>query len=238
MKKLALIPARGGSKRLPGKNRRLLGGKPLVAYPIEAATRSGCFDKIVVSTDSDQIAEIANKYSGVVVDERPEELATDTATIRDVALELMQRYETNSEPYDVIAIMLPTAPFVASKDIRRGMKFLSDNEDVNSVISVMEYDFPPQKGSIIDPNGLLHPVWPNSPFYTGNTRTQDQFPVYHENGCFFICRWKNLIRDKSYYIGKVKAYTMPKKGYVDIDTEIDFMYAQFLIEKGIYKPDQ
>lgn len=237
MKKLALIPARGGSKRLPGKNYKILGDKPLVAYPIEAAINSGCFDKIVLSTDSDEIAEIGGKYPEVSVEKRDEELASDSATIRQVALDLMERYDINNEHYDIITIMLPTAPFVKSGDIVKGLDLISSEDDLSGVISITEFDFPPQKGSILSENNLLHPVWPNSPFFTGKTRTQDQYQIYHENGCFFICKWKSLLTNKSYYIGKVKAYVMPRIQSVDIDNEIDFIYAQFLIDNGFFTPE-
>lgn len=230
LKKLALIPARGGSKRLPGKNVRLLGSKPLVSYTIESAIKSGCFEKIVLSTDSQEIRRIGESYKKVVVDERPEELATDSATIRQVALDLMERYEEAGEVYDVMTVLVPTCPFRNAADIENGLKLLLP--DIDSVISVSPYTFPPQKGVIVDSNNLLHPVWPNSPLFSGQTRTQDQFPIYHENGVFFTCRWSSLLKNRSYYIGKVNAYIMMNKMCVDVDDENDFEYAQFLIDSG------
>ena len=181
LKNLALIPARGGSKRLPGKNIRVLGGRPLVSHTIEAAINCKCFDKIVLSTDSKEIVEVGTRYNEVVIDRRPQELATDSATVCEVALELLERYEKANKGYGLITILLPTCPFRNLSDIVKGFDCLSS--DVDSVISVSQYDFPPQKGLILDSNELLHPVWPNSPLFRGKTRSQDQFPVYHENAC-------------------------------------------------------
>ncbi len=228
LKNLALIPARGDSKRLPGKNWRVLGDKPLVSHTIESAIESNCFDKIILSTDNDKIAEIGKKYPDITIDSRSDELASDTATVREVALDLMKRYEESGESYDTLTLLLPTALFRKSQDLINGFSLLTLNEDIDTVISVTPYDFPPQKGVVVDSDGTVCPVWPDSPLISGKTRTQDQQYIYHENGIFFICRWKSFIKNKSYYIGKTKAYII--QDTVDVDTESDFRYAQFLID--------
>lgn len=228
LKHLALIPAREGSKRLPGKNWKILGNKPLISYAIESAVESRCFDKIVISTDSREIKDICSRYSEISTDLRPADLASDSATIRDVALELMERHEKLKEVFDTITLLLPTALFRNPQDVKNGLSLLTSETDLNTVISVSPYDFPPQKGVLMDPDGTVHPVWPDSPLISGKTRTQDQEKIYHENGIFFICRWKSFFKNKSFYIGKTKAYIV--QDTVDIDTEDDFRYAQLLID--------
>jgi len=229
MKNLALIPARGGSKRLPGKNMRLLAGRPLVGHTLDAAVRCGLFDRIVLSTDSDEIMGVGRAYPEVVIERRPEGLATDTATVHEVAARLMRDYEARGEVYDTINLLLPTCPLRRGRDMAKGLDLLAGEPDVDFVVSVTRYDFPPQKGVMLHADGTAWPAWPNSPLLDGRTRTQDQRPLYHENGAFFICRWSSLARHVHIYRGRVKALVTSAVPDVDIDEEQDLDWAEYVM---------
>lgn len=227
---LAVVPARGGSKRLPRKNVRKLGGKPLVAYTLEAAIESGCFKKIMLNSDDDEILSIGREYKEVEIEQRPGRLAQDTTKVLELICELVDREEIKSE-FDVIALLLPTCPFRRANHIREGYEQLTS--DFDSVVSVTTYEFPPQLSIYKDEGtGLLTPVFNPCPLITGDTRSQDQKPIFRPNGGFYMSWINRFIENRNYFKGKVKGCAMERLSSVDLDDVNDFEYAEFLLQNN------
>jgi N-acylneuraminate cytidylyltransferase len=232
---LVVIPARGGSKRLPRKNVLDLAGKPLIAHSIEAALAADCFGQVLVSTDDPEIRSVAECYPGVLVDDRDPGLAGDKVKVVDVIHEICQRPEAQAH-FDVIAMMLPTAPFRRVADIRRGMAKLQPG--VDAVISFAPYDFPPQMAVSLDgPDAIMHPLFDPSPLISGNTRSQDQVPAYRPNGSFFITWIASFLKLKSFYTGQVRGVVMTRPGSTDIDEHDDLVLARMLAQSGLAESD-
>lgn len=224
-KALAIIPARGGSKRLPRKNILPLGGKPLIAYTIEAAIKSDCFQQVIVSSEDDEILQVGAEY-GAIPQKRPQELASDTTKV----VELMLYYANQpalAQQYEVIGLLLPTCPFRRAQDIRAGFALLSP--DIDTVISVTDYEFSPHLNVSIGDDGLLVM---SEALLSGNTRSQDLRPVYRPNGAFYLSWWRSFQRQQSFFRGKVRGYPMARLYSTDIDEALDLQYAQFLIDSG------
>ncbi len=225
-KKLAIIPARGGSQTIPKKNFTIIGNQTLVGHGINTAKKTKIFDKIVLSTDDDEIAEIGEKMK-IEVYKRPQKYASNTATVLQALLELMKTFEKQGRKYDIICQMLPTCPFKKPGHIIDGFKMLDKKTD--SVIAISEYDFPITK-SLVRKNSLIKPYWKNSPFLTGKTRTQDQQIFYHDNGAFYITWWKSLKKNKNFYKGKVKGFVVPQINAIDVDGKFDLLKARLLFK--------
>lgn len=223
---LAVIPARGGSKRVPRKNLQQLGGKPLVAHAIEAALDAGCFSDILLSSDDEEVRAVGASYQGVSAEDRAAEMASDTATVFSFIAALVARADL-ARRYDVIALLLPTAPFRRGEHVRAGFKLLEPG--VDAVVSVAPYDFPPQFGVFLDTEtNAIRPFVEPSPLHTGRTRSQDQQRIYHPNGAFYFAWWASYARNRSFYLGKVRGCPMTRADSVDIDDAEDLAYAQFL----------
>lgn len=232
---LAIIPARGGSKRLPRKNVLDLAGKPLIAHSIEAALASGCFGQVLVTTDDPEIADLARRYPGVVVDARDPSLAGDTIKVVAVVGELCARPEIR-ESFDVIGVMLPTAPFRRVKDIQSGAASLV--EGVDAVVSFAPYEFPPSMAVRLDgeEQGMV-PLYNPSPLITGNTRSQDQVPAYRPNGSFYFTWIESFLRLGSFYTGNVRGVVMTRLGSSDIDEKDDLELARLIVAAGLSESD-
>lgn len=226
MKALAIVPARGGSKRLPGKNLRPLNGKPLIGYTIEAALRSRCFEKVLFSSDDEELLEVAHGF-GAEAEKRPAYLAADTAKVLELVNVLADREELQRQ-FDVIALLLPTCPFRRPSDLRKGLELLT--REVDSVVSVTDFEFPPQLGVTVDAGtGLLEGLFDPSPLVTGNTRSQDQERVLRPNGGFYMAWWDRFLVNRNYFKGKVRPYIMEREYSADVDTLTDLEYAEFLL---------
>lgn len=224
MTKLAVIPARGGSTRLKNKNIYLLNNKPLIYYTIEAVIDSGCFDTIIVSTDSDKIAEVATKFKGIVIYKRKPKHATSEVTVLEALLDMMN----NIQKYNVFAYFLPTCPFRNCDDVKNGVKLLTKN--VDSVVSVVEYAEPMQLALIKKQNTIM-PVFDN--LTVGQTNSQYIQKYYRPNGAFYISWWDNLIKNKNFFKGNIKGYEMTKEKSRDINNAFDMFIAERIIEYGI-----
>lgn len=233
-KALAIIPARGGSKRLPGKNIKPLQGKPLISYTIEAAIKSDCFTKILLSSDDEEILEIGRQYQEVEGEVRPSRLAGDQVKVLELVCEIAERPELK-ENYDVIALLLPTAPFRQAKHIQAGFEELTPN--IDSVVSLTTYEFPPQLSVTLEENQLITPVFNPCPLITGDTRSQDQKLIYRPNGGFYISWWQSFLVNQNFWKGKVKGYPMSRLASVDIDDQTDLDYAEFLLKQEAYQLD-
>lgn len=218
---LAIIPARGGSKGIPRKNIRLLAGKPLIAYSIETALQSKYIDTVVVSTEDEEIAEIARIYGAEVI-MRPDELAKDDSPIIDTIFHVLESLKTN---YDVIVLLQPTTPLRNYMDIDNAIElFLS--KKCESVVGVTE-NLSLYWALNIEEE-YLKPIFGNK--YLKNRR-QDLPRIYEPNGAIFISTPITLKKYESFYCQKTVPYIMPKERSVDIDDEIDFKLAELLIKR-------
>ena len=183
---LAVIPARGGSKRIPNKNIKNFHGKPIVAYSIEAACNSGCFDEVMVSTDSKEIADIAKSFGAKVPFLRSEKNSDDFASTASVLIEVLDNYAKNNTFFDNLCCLYPTAPFVTAKKLKSSFDIFN-KADVTSLVSICKFSFPVQRGMFLRDGKLefCHPEF-------ALTRSQDLPPVYHDAGQFYWCKVKDF----------------------------------------------
>jgi CMP-N,N'-diacetyllegionaminic acid synthase len=222
---IALIPARGGSKGLPGKNIKLLHGKPMIAYAIEAALASAYITEVIVSTDDPEIYQIALSYGAEDTFLRPKELATDSSLAIDNYIYTMERLKKEYH-YDIdsFIVLQPTSPLRTVEDVDSAIAlFKSKNAD--SVISYCEEHHPINWHKYIKNNGKLENIFPDSL----NNR-QDVKPSYYPNGAIFIFSY-DLIKSGGYYSDNTYPFLMPRTRSVDVDTLEDFEYIEFLMEK-------
>ena len=220
MRTLAIITARGGSKRIPRKNIKEFNGKPIMAYSIEAAVGSGVFDKVMVSTEDEEIAEIGKHYGAEVPFYRSEQTAGDFATTTDVLNEVIAEYEKRGEKFDIIACIYPTAPFITSERLKNAVEMLK-NSDAESLIPVVRFSFPPQRAMEIQ-DGLL--VF-RQPEYM-NSRSQDLTPHYHDVGQFYVFRTEGFKKNQRIMAGKILPIELPETEVQDIDNPVDWQLAE------------
>lgn len=220
MSSIAIITARGGSKRIPKKNIKIFCGKPIIAYSIEAALKSGCFDTVMVSTDSDEIAEIAKKYGAEVPFLRSAETSNDYATTADVLSEVLKNYIQKGKQYDWVCCLYPTAPFITAEKLKSAMECIRKS-DATSLMPVVQYSYPPQRALIIEDNVLKYQY----PSYE-KCRSQDLKPIYHDCGQFYICK-ADLPLEKGTLIGdKAIPFILSEKEVQDVDTLTDWALAE------------
>jgi CMP-N-acetylneuraminic acid synthetase len=228
-KVLAIIPARGGSKGVPGKNRRLLDGLPLVAYAILTAQKSNRIASILLNTDDEAIADIGKQY-GVPVKMRSAQLAQDDSPIHPTIVESIQfAEEQNSISYDQVMLIQPTSPLRRAADADAIATLLHDNESIDGVVSMtrVEDAHPGRMYTFDDKTRLLQPIWPDSEY--GNR--QQLTPVYLRNGCFYLARKEALLREGTIIVKRKAAYLMDAEWELNIDTERDFILAEHLVPK-------
>ena len=224
---LAIIPARGGSKRLPGKNTMELCGKPLVAWTIEAALGSKYIDRVIVSTDDDNVVMISDKYGADIPLLRPIELATDEATSIDVVLHLLTQLEHEGEEYDYTILLQPTSPLRTTDDINKSIDLLKDRRS-DAVISVCEVEHSPLWCNTISDDGDLSYFLKRSIL---NKRSQDLEQYYRLNGAIYLCSVERIREENTFFLSSNSvAYKMSQKRSVDIDNEIDFLLAESLFK--------
>ena len=219
MARVAIITARGGSKRIPKKNIKDFCGKPIIAYSIKAAIESNAFDEVMVSTDSDEIAEVARSYGAKVPFLRSEKTSNDFATTADVLEEVLNTYKAEGRIFDSFACIYPTAPFITADRLAEAAAVLDDNND--AVISVVKYSFPPQRAFIIKEGKLSYQY----PQYE-KARSQDLEPVYHDCGQFYFCRTEKFLEHHSLILPNTKPYILPEEEVQDIDTVSDWLIAE------------
>jgi CMP-N-acetylneuraminic acid synthetase len=223
---LGVIPVRGGSKRVPDKNIRTVNGKPLVGHAISHAAESRAIDRAVVSTDSAEIREVAESYGGNVPFERPDELATDTATSDDVVLHAIDWFEQRNEQFDTVSMIQATSPFRTPDDIDAAIQTLRDSE-ADSVISVSEFDVPPVWAVTEDDDGQLHPYLDEGYLWSDDLpRSQDTPELYHPNGAVFAAKVDAFRRQESFYAEQTVGYEMPRSRSLDIDEPFDLEMAK------------
>ena len=227
---LAIIPARGGSKGLPGKNIKPLLGKPLIAYAVEAALKSKYIDRVIVSTDDEEIARVAREAGAEVPFMRPAELASDTATAVDVyihATEFMMNQ--TGEPIEKFMVLLPTAPLRTVDHIDAAVEAFNE-KGCDTLISVTEAETPPSWYMNMDGRGCIS----NSGFgmkgaIVNNRQVNDAY--YIPNGAIYILDYKLLKEKRTYYSDNTYGFVMSRLESIDIDNIDDFEYAEFLMKK-------
>ena len=224
---LAIIPARGGSKRLSRKNVLELGGKPLIAWSIEAAKESKYIDSVVVTSDDNEILSVAIQHGAQSL-KRPAELASDEATTADTLVHVIKNMK---EAYDYVVLLQPTSPLRDTQDIDEAIKYLFEKE-AKSIISVCEMEHSPLWANTL-PNDRNMQTFLKEEVI--NRRSQDLEPYYRLNGAIYICKTEEFLEAKSFFLKEnVFAYEMPQKKSVDIDTDLDFLIAETLISRASY----
>ena len=221
---LAIIPARGGSKRLPNKNILDLAGKPLITWSIKAGIKSEYIDKVVVSSDSDDILNISQK-NGADIIKRPKDLASDKATSFDA---IKHTIENINESFDYVILLQPTSPLRNDIHIDEALE-LFFKKKANAVISVCETDHSPLWSNTLPKDGSMERFIDDK---IKNLRSQD-FPTYYRlNGAINICRTDKLLEEKTFFIkDNIYAFKMDRESSVDIDEKIDFQLAKLMIKK-------
>ena len=220
MHTLAIITARGGSKRIPRKNIRDFCGKPMIAWSVEAALESGVFDTVMVSTDDDEIAEIAKHCGAAVPFLRSEANANDFATTSDVLLEVLDRYEQQGQTFDLACCIYPTAPFVTADDLRKAQERFAGS-DADALIPVVRFSYPVQR-ALVEEDGLLVMAQPEY----RDTRSQDLTPHFHDAGQFYFFRPESLRKYGTLLAGRILPMEIPESRVQDIDTEEDWAIAE------------
>lgn len=225
MKILAIIPARGGSKRIPKKNIKDFCGKPVISYSIEAALRSRCFDEVMVSTDSEEIAGVARRCGAEVPFMRSAKAADDYATTADVLLEVLDEYERRGRRFDAIACIYATAPFIRGYRLREACSLLESGE-CESAFTCVEYSYPVQRGLRVCSDGMVRMRFPEY----ASARSQDLEPTYHDAGQFYVCTVESLRRDRSLWGPKTRPIVLPELEVQDLDTLTDWKLAEMKFE--------
>lgn len=220
MSSIAIITARGGSKRIPGKNIKEFLGKPIICYSIEAALSSGIFDEVMVSTDDEVIADIAKKSGASVPFMRSDKTADDYATTDDVLMEVLEAYERNGKIFDYMACIYPTAPFVTAEKLKAAMELLIE-KDASGVMPVVRFSFPPQRGMSVRDGKLVY-CYPENAM----KRSQDLEAMYHDCGqfyCYHVERYRACRGDlPDGYVPII----VPETEVQDIDNPSDWKLAE------------
>lgn len=220
MKNVAIITARGGSKRIPRKNIKPFLGKPILEYSIDAALQSDCFQEVMVSTDDEEIARVARRAGAKVPFMRSEGTANDYATTADVVLEVLGAYERIGQSFDQVCCIYPTAPFVTANALKTAMMLL-EQEKSDCVIPVVKFSFPPQRCVVIE-NGRLVPKWPENM----KKRSQDLEPYYHDCGQFYCLNARSFREQKVIWMKNVVPFIQDESNVQDIDTLEDWKIAE------------
>lgn len=230
-KNIAIITARGGSKRIPRKNIKSFCGRPILVYSIEAAKQSGLFDEIMVSTDDEEIAEIAKQFGACVPFLRSAEMSNDYAVTEDVLLEVLNIYHKSGYHFSNVCCLYPTAPFVTAEKLRQAYEhWIKSGAD--GLIPVVPFSYPPLRGLTVQ-NNRVSMKWPEYTF----ARSQDMETFYHDCGQFYFIRTDTLMCEKNLICKNLLPMTVPELEVQDIDNKTDWELAelkyQLLQDKGI-----
>ena len=219
MKNLCIIPARGGSKRIPRKNIKSFMGKPIIAYSIEAALKSGLFDEVMVSTDDEEFAEVAKRYGASVPFLRSEATANDYATTADVINEVLDCYVKMGKCFDTFTCLYSTAPFVSADRLKEAYSMIKDN--IYSVFTCVEYSYPIQRALHIadDKISMLQPQYLKA-------RSQDLEKTYHDAGQFYVCMIDDFKKTNSLWGTNTAGLVLSELEVQDLDTLTDWALAE------------
>ncbi|MDP4277261.1 MAG: pseudaminic acid cytidylyltransferase [Bacteroidota bacterium] len=221
MSSICIIPARGGSKRIPHKNIKLFLGKPILAYSIQVALDSQLFDEVMVSTDEEEIAGIARQYGASVPFLRSGETAGDYATLADVLEEVMTQYARLDHRFDMVCCLLSTAPLVTARRLEEAF-LLVQKKQYDSVCPVVEFSYPIKRALELTSDNRLQMIWPE---YM-KTRSQDLSPAYHDSGSFYWVKTEALLREQTLFCRNGSAIVLPETEVQDVDTETDWALAE------------
>lgn len=220
MSSVAIITARGGSKRIPKKNIKDFCGKPIIAYSIETALKSDLFDEVMVSTDSDEIAEIATGFGASIPFKRSEATSNDYADTTDVLKEVLKEYDRLGKRFDYFCCIYPTAPFITTDKLKNSFSLLQD-EDVYNVISMVSFSFPPQRGMVRD-GKYIKPAYPE---YI-DERSQDLEEILHDCGQFYWCKTEEFIKNPDILSNHTVPFLVSEMEVQDIDNQSDWELAE------------
>ena len=225
-KTIAVIPARGGSKRIPGKNKKIFCGKPMIAWSIEAAVASGLFDQIVVTTDDPEIAKIAQEYGAICPFERPEHLSDDHTPTLPVIRHAIETIEQGQDgALELVCCIYATAPFITAQNLIEGHRTLQQNQTLEFVFPVTSYAFPIQRALYIDSDtGGMKMFQPEH----ADSRSQDLREAYHDAGQFYWGRRDAFMACDNMFAAKSAPVILPRNQVQDIDTPEDWDCAEQL----------
>ncbi len=225
---LGLIPAKRGSMRLPGKNIRPLGGKPLLGWAIDAARASGVINRLIVSTEDEVVANVAREYGAEVPFLRPEELARDPAGVEQVALHALKAMRQQGVEFKTLVILLPTCPFRTAEDIRDALE-LFQKKNGKFLMSISPFPHPPFSALNLTEDNLLQPLFPE---FIGK-KSQQLPTAWRPNGALHILNVAAFEKEKSYYAQPLIGFPMSREKSVDIDSADDWLEAEFRLSQLI-----
>lgn len=218
--RLAVIPARGGSKRIPRKNIKAFHGKPIMAYSIEAARNSGIFDEVMVSTDDKEIALIAERYGASVPFFRSAETSSDHAATVNVLLEVLENYRQMAREFSYICCIYPTAPFITREKLQKAFALL-EKSGADALVPVVPFSYPPLRGLTIH-DDRLRMMWPENEA----VRSQDLELLYHDCGQFYFVRTDALLQERTLFCKETVPMLQSELDAQDIDNETDWVLAE------------
>lgn len=221
---IAVIPARGGSKRIPGKNIKTFCGQPIIAYSIQAALNSGVIDHVIVSTDDEEVANVARVYGAETPFKRPAELADDMTPTVPVVRHALGWVTSNRGPVDKVCCIYATAPFIRADDIREAYARHTRERVSGYVFSATSFGFPIQRAFSVDESGYCRMFHPEH----YNTRSQDLDQAYQDAGQFYWGSPDAYLSDKIFFAADSKPYILPRHRVQDIDTLEDWTHAELL----------
>lgn len=224
MSRLCIIPARGGSKRIPRKNIRLFLGEPIIVYSIKAALSSGLFDEVMVSTDDSAIAEVAKKYGASVPFMRSDANANDFATTMDVLAEVVSAYSNAGREFEEVCCLYATSPFVTNELLKKSYTVFKEN-NFDSLLPVVQYSFPIQRALSVK-NGKLIFFQPEN----ANKRSQDLSKSFHDSGQFYWLKNELVQNGDMIITSNTGSYELSELEAQDIDNEIDWKLAELKYE--------
>ncbi len=222
---VAVIPARGGSRRVPRKNVRTFAGKPMLAWSVAAARDSGCFDRIVVSTDDAEVAAVARSCGAEVPFLRPATLADDHTPTLPVIAHAVEALRSSGSTVDTVCCLYPTAPLIEADDLRRALATLRET-GADYVFSATTFDFAVQRALICDGEGRVAPMFPEFIGY----RSQDLPQAIHDAGMFYWGSADAFAAQRPIFGPESRAHMIPRHRTQDIDTEEDWMHAELLFK--------
>jgi CMP-N-acetylneuraminic acid synthetase len=228
---LGIIPARGGSKRLPNKNLRILGEKPLIAHTISAANGSAYLDEVLVSTDDPEIAKISTSEGAHVPFMRPSQLAQDDSATIDVIFHALSFYGKRGQSFEYVALLQPTSPLRGTREIDEAIEFMISKK-ADAVVSVTEAEHSPLWSNILPPTLSMTGFLREDII---NKRSQDLPKYYRLNGAIYICSSTILLKYKTFFAPKnIFAYIMPQEKSVDVDTDLDMKLCEVLMQERMF----
>jgi len=221
MAAIAIITARGGSKRIPRKNIKSFLGKPIISYSIQSALDSGVFEEVMVSTDDEEIAEVSKQYEAVVPFMRSAKNSDDYAGTAEVLIEVIEEYRKRGKFFETACCIYPTAPFVNGEKLKKAYSLLTEH-NADSVLPITEFSYPILRSLKITEEGKITMNWPE--YYSA--RSQDLPKSYHDSGQFYFLNVEKLLEHKKLFMPGSMPIVVPETEVQDIDNETDWKIAE------------